>query len=394
MGYIINVNYKKQLMNIPSILIITHINFWDKQMGSHQRLFSLIKYLEKYFSLDLIYLEPKKDTDIVNINKLNLKTKIIFIDDLDEYFIDIKKQKEFLSRNKILQDFNNDSFVSKVNGLLNKKNYSHIIIEYIHLSYFLPILKDKILILDSHDIMSKRNLIFKMNNQKHWIDIFEKEELEIFKYFDKVLAIQKSEYKYLIDNNINSLYIPHPINVYKNSYSNRSDKYKIVIFIGGFNAGNNNAIQWFIKNIWNYFEKNPYIKLFIYGSVCNALKDNLIDSNIELKGNVENLEEVYNKALIAINPVQIGGGLKIKNIESMSFGVPLITTSIGAKGLEDCIDKGFIVANSKDEWIKTLLNLLLYPKLRESLSNEAYKYINKNFNENKSFIELKNFIKN
>lgn len=276
---------------------------------------------------------------------------------------------------------------------LNNKRFDSIIFEYIHLSYFKPLFfGNQYLILDTHDIMSKRCEKFIENGKQHWININEEEELNLLKEFHLNLAIQKSEFNYLVNKDIPSLLVPHAnkINDLK-----IKDEFKNIIFIGGNNEANLNAITWFISNIWSYF-KYMKLNLVIYGTICTGIKD-ILDyktyKNLYLKGRIDDLDFVYSDANLIINPVKIGGGLKIKNVEALCYGLPLITTSEGAHGMEDGINKAFLLANTVNEWINSILSLILSNNLRLQLSKNAIEYAKDNFSDDVCYGELVEKIK-
>jgi len=381
------------MKNQKKILIITHVNFWLQEMGSHQRIYKLLNYLKQNYEINIAYIQKQKQNDMKYIKELGYENNIIFVENLKASPYDKKAVELFLDKHPVLKFFFDDTLTAKIATLLKTKKYTHILIEYIHLSYMLSIFKDEIKILDTHDIMNKRNDVFKKNNKTHWINISEVEELSIFNLYDTVLSIQKSEYNYLKNNNINVLNCPHPISPIKKSISDINKINKNIVFVGAYNEGNNHAIKYFIQTIWKYFEDIPNIQLFIYGTVSKFVKDHkLVKKNIILKGKVKDIKDIYKDADIAINPVQIGGGLKIKNIESMAYSIPLITTTEGSNGIEDEINKSYLIANTKDEWIQTLISLIISPQLQQKLSKNSYTYIAENFNQEISFSKLKEFI--
>lgn len=372
-----------------NILIVTNVNFWKLEMGSHQRIYSLIEFLKKHFTIYIAYINSKTNEDEAYITKYNLD--VIFVEELEKTDFDTKNINDFLEKNSLLKNFYNEEITSKLNTILSLYKFEYVIIEYLQLSYFLPLFRNKIVLLDSHDIMYKRAESFEKNNQVHWLKITREEEFSVFNNYNKVIAIQEDEYNLLLDNKIKSLYAPHPIKI-KKFQKEKKEKLNI-IFIGGYSLANKNAIEWFMKNVWIFFMKNRFVHLNIYGNVSSFFKYfNTEQTNISINGKIENLEEIYKNATIAINPVQMGGGLKIKNIEAMAYGIPLITTDVGAKGLEKGINNSFLVASDIEEWIEKLLSLILSSSNRDKLSKNAFKFIQENFNEDKSYSQLKEFI--
>lgn len=100
---------------------------------------------------------------------------------------------------------------------------------------------------------------------------------------------------------------------------------------------NSSAIQDFIKRNWeNLKARYPTIKLYIVGS--NPPDDLLTinDRSIIVTGFVEDPTEYFELASFGIVPLQKGAGIKVKVLEMLKAGIPVISTSVGAEGIERC----------------------------------------------------------
>jgi glycosyltransferase involved in cell wall biosynthesis len=101
----------------------------------------------------------------------------------------------------------------------------------------------------------------------------------------------------------------------------------------------------------------PQIKLFIYGG-GNTYKfpvPTKLKENIHVVGYVENLwEELQDKAL-AIVPLRIGSGIRMKILELLATGTNVITTSVGFEGINLNDEEEIIVANSKIEFCQKIV---------------------------------------
>lgn len=376
----------------PTVAIVTHINFWELDLGSRQRLYHLVKFLKQHFHLQIGYTEKKKITDIKKIDALGLLSNVIFLDEMEGNNTCVGSMNMFLSKHKVLSSFSKVETYQKVAQWVEKQHFDAVIIEYLQFSYVLPLFAQSIKILDTHDLMHIRNQTFKAQNMFHWIDITETEELEVFREFDYILSIQQKEHDYCLNKQISSILVPYS---YEGTKCQNTKNVKDVIFVGGNNTANLDAICWFIDNVWPLFVNTP-LNLVVFGTVCQGVKQKYgrLPHNIYLKGMAKDLTSVYQNASIAINPVKLGGGLKIKNVEALANGLPLITTNEGANGLENGIDSAFLVANSKDEWKNRLIALWLSEELREKLSDNAYAYAQKNFGEKVCYMELVTTIQN
>ncbi len=100
---------------------------------------------------------------------------------------------------------------------------------------------------------------------------------------------------------------------------------------------NYDSLTWFIKEIFpKVLEKFPLAKLYIYGGgkTKNFTPPNELKENIEVVGFVENIwEEIITKS-VAIVPLRIGSGIRIKILELLAVGIPIVTTSVGKEGID------------------------------------------------------------
>lgn len=372
------------------LLIVTHIDFWNQDLGSKNRLFDMVQYLLKSEELLVVYINPKRNNDQKTINKHNLAKNVLFLQDIQEQEdIDLNPMQYFVEKHPVLKNFADAKNYKKLATLLQYYSFKKVIIEYIHLSYFLPLFPKQQSYLDTHDIMFKRYETFKQNKQKHWIEISQAEEFALFKEYDYVLSIQKHEHMFLKEHKLNSLLVPYSFTI---AQTQKKQSKKAIIFIGGNTLANQDAINWFLKNIWDLFVPCDYA-LEIYGDICHSVQANN-KKKIYTKGRIENLDTLYAyKDLIAINPVNIGGGLKIKNVEALCSGLALLTSSQGAFGLEDGINEAFLVADGVDDFKNKLLALMLSKKLRDKLSYNAVQYAKENFHSDVCYAELARLIR-
>ncbi|MCU7800113.1 MAG: glycosyltransferase [gamma proteobacterium symbiont of Lucinoma myriamae] len=381
-------NTFKTKKDLPNVLFITHINFWERDLGSRMRLYHLLNYLKAYVNVIIVYTEKKREHDKKKLQKIGYEGQVVFLDEVKFSAIDKEKINGFLIKHSVLRNIYNASLYSKFQTFINQHKFDSVVIEYIQFSYFLPLFEEANCFLDTHDIMNIRNKVFKENNQKHWIDISEDEEFFIFKEFDKVMCIQKNEHEYLLRHGLNSMLVPYSFATVK---TNKLNDINSLVFIGGNNLANATAINWFIDNVWPLFSQSG-LTLEVYGTVSQAVLGNYYElqkNNIYLKGKIDDLRLLYSeRSNIFINPVQLGGGLKIKNVEALANGLPLITTSEGANGLEDGINSAYLLANTIDEWIDAIIALIISKVLRKNLSENALQYAQNNFSEKACYAEL------
>ncbi len=102
-------------------------------------------------------------------------------------------------------------------------------------------------------------------------------------------------------------------------------------FVGSLFEANIISILYFVNDVLPVILKEvPDFKLYVGGSICNILQGK--EGVISL-GKVDNLVDLFEKGPILINPIRAGTGLKIKLIDAMALGLPVISTVRGVEGL-------------------------------------------------------------
>lgn len=112
----------------------------------------------------------------------------------------------------------------------------------------------------------------------------------------------------------------------------------IVLFTGAMGRpDNDSAIRWFIEHSWPMIcDAVPQARLVIAGSNPTPALTRLAASkrSVTLTGYVESLEPYFQQARVAVVPIQTGAGVKFKTIDAMMRGVPVVSTSVGAEGID------------------------------------------------------------
>jgi polysaccharide biosynthesis protein PslH len=119
----------------------------------------------------------------------------------------------------------------------------------------------------------------------------------------------------------------------------------------------------------------PNAKLFVVG---NEPPPSILSLNLkkqtEVTGLVESLIPFYRVADVVVCPLRIGGGIKVKILEAISAGKAIVSTSVGAQGLDLSTYKAVTIANGVIPFANSVIRLLLYPEERAKLEREALAY--------------------
>lgn len=155
-----------------------------------------------------------------------------------------------------------------------------------------------------------------------------------------------------------------------------------ILFCGHLNYGPNvDGVCWFVERVWPAIrEKLPTAKLILVGKSPNErIKEFSKLENVSLFSNVESVLPYYANATITIVPLHVAGGTRIKIMESFACKKPVVSTTIGAEGLDIQGDVDYLIADTEVEFAGRCIDLLSSKSLRENLAAHAYRNVLNNY---------------
>ena len=150
------------------------------------------------------------------------------------------------------------------------------------------------------------------------------------------------------------------------------EKREGIMFVGGFgHPPNEDAVLWFVENVYPIISKEADIPFYIVGSKATEKIKKLHGGNIYVKGFVseEELNELYDSCKLVVVPLRYGAGVKGKVVEALYYGTPMVTTSVGAEGIAG-IEKIVEISDEAEDFSKAVLDLYRdNQKLKETVKN-------------------------
>ncbi len=153
-----------------------------------------------------------------------------------------------------------------------------------------------------------------------------------------------------------------------------------LIFSGSFRyRPNYDAIQWFLNSVYPLILKeNPNVDLVITGDRADLPVPET--GNIILAGYVDDIKSLIASCHVSIAPLWNGGGTRLKILEAMALGTPVVSTSKGAEGLMVQHGEHILIADEPDVFAKHVLELLSNIELHERLSSTARQLVKDHYN--------------
>jgi len=147
-----------------------------------------------------------------------------------------------------------------------------------------------------------------------------------------------------------------------------------VTFIGSMDYPPNiDAVMWFGKEVLpSLLEKHPELKFRVVGSRPDRRVFELSRlPGIEITGQVPDIRPYLRDSLALIVPLRSGGGTRLKILQALAIGCPVISTTVGAEGLDVTPGVHFLAADSVDQWTKAIDALLSSPVLGSQLAKSG-----------------------
>ncbi|MFA5573575.1 MAG: glycosyltransferase family 4 protein [Brumimicrobium sp.] len=149
------------------------------------------------------------------------------------------------------------------------------------------------------------------------------------------------------------------------------------------------GIDWFLNEVIPEGLKGS--EFYLAGKSLEKRK--IKKKGIKTVGEVENALKFINEHGICVIPLLSGGGLKIKLLENMALGKPIVTTIEGVRGVGVQHEKEVLIANNPDEFREQMYRLHLDFDLRKRLGQQAKQFIINNYSEEKLTRRLIGFLK-
>jgi glycosyltransferase involved in cell wall biosynthesis len=136
---------------------------------------------------------------------------------------------------------------------------------------------------------------------------------------------------------------------------------------------NYDAMQYFLANIYPLIkEREPDVSLTITGSTTAVdLAGLRLDDSVRLSGYVDDVRPLIAGARACVVPIRYGGGTRLKILEAMALGTPVVATSKGAEGLDVLPGQNILVADEPADFAAQVLRLLRDVDLQQGLAVQA-----------------------
>jgi polysaccharide biosynthesis protein PslH len=283
-------------------------------------------------------------------------------------------------------------------ALLKKEKYDYVVLEEMSIMNLAKVVQryqpSATVIYDVHNvntILAKSSLDAKQISQKEY-DKVEWTENNLTKFVSHVFTCSEHDFTLLSKMNngqLKGMVVPNGVGVkaLPDVSAVNEDAPVNILFCGSLEyAPNVEGLSWFYEKIWPIVrERLSYAKLLVIGSGVpdarlNPLKE---DPSVTFIGKVKDVEPYYQQSAVSVVPLLLGSGTRLKVLEAMSKGTPIVSTTIGAEGINFETGKDIMIADEPDLFAQHVVELMKQKEKRIYIKRNARQLIVNHYDWNK-----------
>lgn len=146
-------------------------------------------------------------------------------------------------------------------------------------------------------------------------------------------------------------------------------------------APNQEGLIWFFNHCWpKIHSQNPDLKFYLAGrNAPDWFVRHIKQDGVEYLGEINDAYDFINSKAIMVVPLFSGSGMRIKIIEGMSLGKPIVTTDIGTEGIPTENGNNILIANTAEEFTEAIFRLINDRELSNRIGKNAIGFIQEKF---------------
>lgn len=340
----------------PTILVIdSYVPLYDKESGSY-RIYNILKIFKK-LGYSIIFLPDNGLHQEPYVSELQaMGVEVIYSTD------GMSNMKSYLLERLPIIDIAwvcRPELCDKYFELLSQNLKIKIIYDTIDL-HFIRLKREKELLGED------------ANQPTSWQD-FQKQELRLAKLVHETIVVTDVEKNILLSFGISNVsVIPNIHEAYTGPLPEFHER-KGLLFVGGYNhTPNVDAAIWLCEDIMPLiWQKYPDMNLTLLGSNPPVQVRNLQNNRVTVTGYIRDLEPYFLNHRVFVAPLRYGAGMKGKVGQSLAYGLPIVTTSVGAEGFDLMHERDVMIADDSQCFAKNILDLYNSYDLWISLSQAS-----------------------
>ncbi len=154
-----------------------------------------------------------------------------------------------------------------------------------------------------------------------------------------------------------------------------------VALVGDFQwRPNRDALSWFVEAIFpRVLEKRPQTVLYIIGKNIPEMIKAPRPGTVVIRGLVDDFREELQQYEMLVVPLRVGGGIRLKILESFAMRIPVVSTAIGCEGIEAAHNGHLLIADTEEAFAVEIIRLFAEGSLKDVLTRNANALVQKQY---------------
>lgn len=281
-------------------------------------------------------------------------------------------------------------FRRALDALLARHSYGYIQVEDVVMAQYVEGMKDARKVLDMHNIESdllrryadNTDNLLRRTYARNAAAKLERYEMRVAEAFDAVLVCSEEEKSTLQGRGMGTCVevVPNGVDgaYYKTVVPSKGDA---LVFVGSMDYhANISGILFFVSEVLPILVKvRPKLKVYVVGKNPPEEITSLSSEAMVVTGAVDDVRPMLSKGAVSIVPLLVGGGTRLKILEAMAAGLPVVSTPLGAEGLSARDGREILIADSPEDFAGRVLHLLENAGERERLADSGRKFALANY---------------
>ena len=289
--------------------------------------------------------------------------------------------------------------------LLESNDFKAVIVGFYHMAHqYARDIREhsprSVLIVDSYDlcwVRQRRKADLSGEARDIWEALeVKRRELAMYRRTDMVLTVTEEDRRRLRDE-LPDVSVGVSTDIHPLTCENRQGRGRDLVFVGNYKHDpNEDAVLYFAREIFPLIrEEIPGIKLYVVGNSPTPPVQALASDDIDVTGFVPEVTPYLLDSRVFVVPLRYGAGLKGKIGEALAAGIPIVTTSIGAEGMNLVHRKNAMIGDAPGDFARCVVDAYKDDALWDTLSIEGRRLADKSYSVRaveKHWLEIIDFI--
>ena len=294
-----------------------------------------------------------------------------------------------------LLNYTTDEMMNALAHLVAENDFDMVQVESIHLMNYLPLLRAArsrpVVVCDWHNIESdlmsqyaaRESNLARKSYARRTARLMNEFEMKALDEFDAHIAVSEQDAERLRRRNSLARIFVIENGVDRSYYAGEQSATKSrIVFVGSmdYHANIDGAIS-FARDVWpTVKEKKPELVFTIVGRDPSPdVRELSSIDGLEVTGSVADVRPYYAEAVAAVVPLNVGGGSRLKILEAMAAGVPVVSTRLGAEGLDVRDGENILMTDGPGQMAKAVIRIVDDHELQTRLIDGGHDIVSKRY---------------